>query len=366
MQKTKFSEFESLVRVEYIVFGQCNTNCNFCYQKNLNIRKSKLMSYDSIITRFGLIEPYLVKNFNENWDGVFFSLLGGELFCWEDSDLVLAYKKIADIILELQGKLNKKCMIGLVTNLLYRDTTDLYKTFGYMQSLGLAQPIITSFDFFGRYNNDFQFEIFKHNIMKLLEAPFYKEYGFVIEMTRTKPMLETLRGNGYEDKLEFLDFIYNHPRFSISMANLNYLVSQKKDVQDLILNFDESIECYKLMYQKYPRLVADLINLDTKPSFRTCLNRTKFIISDKIYEKPCFYEYYGDVEYSREHFRCIGNSKLDILESFIDRYGCEYCEFYTQCSLDCPMQRNSKASYDKCDIKEFYKWIKNRSVLCQI
>jgi hypothetical protein len=232
----------------------------------------------------------------------------------------------------------------------------LLETFKYVKSKGLvnSSPIITSFDFRGRYSEKLPFELFSKNVNTLLNLPEYAEFKLAFDIIRTKGLLDAMLGKDHQQELQFFQDIYDNPKCLLSMDNLSYLTTQKDVVKDLILDFSESIECYKLLYQKFPNLFNTIHNYKQE-QFRTCLNRTKCILDTEIHDDPCFYDHFGNTPQTLDLFRNISDNKADVIEAVLKKYNCEYCDFYTQCNLECPAMRNNKTSYDKCDLKEVFK-----------
>lgn len=130
---------------EFVLWSNCNNNCQFCWQKYLN----KPKDYPQMVQAIQSVRNYLPNLKN----GCDILLVGGEIFCQKEIQqdfMALAYEICQKLI---NGDIR---YFYINTNLLYNDTSFLFEFLDIFKQYNLFNKLkfTTSWDVVGRFGNN--------------------------------------------------------------------------------------------------------------------------------------------------------------------------------------------------------------------
>lgn len=253
---------------EFVLWENCNNNCEFCFLKNSLNYQDKLLNDEEKCKSLDCTLDYIINNEFET--GSHILIAGGELFFIPfDSKLYDKFSKLINLIIDYikQGKFN---ILYINTNLLYKDLSQVYSL--------IIQPFIdaglvshlhftTSYDPYGRYKSEEDKGLFFSNLKKITED--YKDiqdFFVYVNCILTKPFCQ-----------DILNETFNHLKFITTYNNkvyINYLpyipFSKALEPSDNLIYQTLSYMHYK--YESYFKQYITLLLLDQK---RTVLDYSK-------------------------------------------------------------------------------------------
>ena len=363
---------ESVLPYDFIAFKECNNKCTFCFQKNT--RNTAYTSQEDVLKRFDLILEDARQNYHGHTE-IQIDITGGELFFRKD--LFEMYKTMFDRINKLQQDINVpiRCLLG--TNLLYKDTTLLYRVLDYIMNLNqnLLRGVFTSFDFCGRFKSIKHVELHHKNILQLLEYTRKHNIYLACVTVLTKQAIrlfnnpkteldvriKQLYDEYYHLSQQHLDRKNNQWWFRLSWTLLSPNSLDPEYIDEMVPTSDDIAEFYKQLVDNYNDLAVVRAFYDKNILRTRCSGHCKVCKTYKI-ESACQSNIYGDELRQPENLYVPSNSPLDIYNFLIKRFGCYSCKYFTHCYIrPCAVVSNLKIVErgDKCWRKEIYEYIEN-------
>ena len=183
---------------EFLLWNNCNNNCQFCFQKHHRHEEKFLDENQRVESMFKAVQ---LINSDTFIPGSHVLLVGGELFDTkfsEGTERVFRSLFCQMIHWMLNGHID---LLYINTNLLYTDTTYLTKY--------LLEPIkknnlfdrlkfTTSYDLYGRFTKDRPASLVEHNLQKIVKK--YPDIHIVVNMIMTKQFCEAVLSGTFSVK----------------------------------------------------------------------------------------------------------------------------------------------------------------------
>jgi hypothetical protein len=390
-----------LVIVPYGVSSRwCNNHCKFCYLKEGWEVKVKNIEFfidikDKVILTIGEILNELPKETIVELD-----YTGGELFCLSNSHYKI-YRELLDELDEICLKYGFKIRAVFSTNLIYNDDRldKLIELFNYTESKGISSEVISSFDLWGRFENEDSANMWWHNIERLSNETSHKPRA---EMVLCKPSIDIFNNNGDTYTMRIFKKILDNPD-KVMFFFENYVPNNPDNIS-LVPSDEDKIKMFKTLIDKYWGKLELLdafrsdykieVNRDEeKPKYQDCSSAFygNHIVKNwkndlKLYddETPLYNitncidrslglwpdnkEFFNKADiikpntYLGNGYMCLNH--LDKVNNFyLNKFGCGSCKFKQYCYKNnlrgCYLEHNFKWSSNKCWKKEVFKYAEN-------
>ena len=390
-----------LVIVPYGVSSRwCNNHCKFCYLKAGWEAKVKNIEFfidikNKVISTISEILNELPKETIVELD-----YTGGELFCLSDNHYKV-YRELLDELDEICLKYGFKIRAVFSTNLIYNDDRldKLIELFNYAESKGILSEVISSFDLWGRFENEDSANMWWHNIERLSNETSHKPRA---EMVLCKPSIDIFNNNEDTYTMRIFKKILDNPD-KVMFFFENYIPNNPDNIS-LVPSNEDKIKMFKTLIDKYWGKLELLdafrsdyeieVNRDEeKPKYQDCSSAFygNHIVKNwkndlKLYDDETpLYNITNCIDRSlglwpdNEEFKnkadvlkegtWLGNgymclNHLDKVNNFyLNKFGCGSCKFKQYCYKNnlrgCYLEHNFKWSSDKCWKKEVFKYAEN-------
>ena len=236
------------IAFDCVLFENCNLNCSHCFQCHTD----NMIDIEYIKNLDTIVYPYLIEEIEKkNPKVVLFSIRGGEIFQDKISDEIIGYYK--KFILGVKDRFvkdypNKEIRFHIMSNGVYNKVDRVIKLLEEVDG-----KITLSYDAFGRFPSQIQYEMFLRSYKLLLEKNLIKN----IAITLTKQSIEYYIKN--KDKLKI---------FSDSEIDFNYYVPTMRESElpsDIdLFNFYKYLIDNKIYNCVYIKNILDNIIYKTK------------------------------------------------------------------------------------------------------
>jgi sulfatase maturation enzyme AslB (radical SAM superfamily) len=327
---------------EYTIhlFEFCNLNCQFCWQDHDN-----KIGLDDISSVLSPIEEFLDSEVKKS---VVFNVMGGEIFAPAiyTSELNEVYKKFSLALHTLCTDRGITGLISWVSNLVTDKNHLIEDLLNYSIDNGISAEITSSYDPRGRFNKK-EFKVFKQNVDYWGD----RVTGFSCILTKSNIEHYMYRGDKY------FDYLYSNGK----TINFDYLMPTEVNMptNKLLLDF------FKFCIDKYPKTepIQGWINRDNNElSCRT----TKVVLAKgigatgEVVSCNC-----GNMEEHPENYSSVIEAKSNkhIENSFLKKYDCISCEFFSRCTMGCFMHHDyiKEDDLDECLYKLTHRYIQNKN-----
>lgn len=336
------------IAFDCVLFENCNLNCSHCFQCHTD----NMIDIEYIKNLDTIVYPYLTEEIEKkNPKVVLFSIRGGEIFQDKISDEIIGYYK--KFILGVKDRFvkdypNKEIRFHIMSNGVYNKVDRVIKLLEEVDG-----KITLSYDAFGRFPSQIQYEMFLRSYKLLLEKNLIKN----IAITLTKQSIEYYIKN--KDKLKI---------FSDSEIDFNYYVPTMRESElpsDIdLFNFYKYLIDNKIYNCVYIKNILDNIIYKTKIySSCNCGNTTVFYKgvpyhSCNIYVPQLkLNDFYDDISTLTE-----ANAFKRILNKGFNKRQCLTCPQFNNCSYYCWMMlcyKNYQLS--NCPHRMIYNYITNNT-----
>lgn len=324
-------KLEDHSEIEVRLFDYCNLKCSFC-----SVKTDSKEGLDTIRDKAYLIVDW-IKQSPLNSHRV--SIMAGELFqdglpehVWDDYYFLVKY--VQDYC-KLHGQ---ELRVNFVTNLIFQENVPRLQRL--IKRLGENVFISTSYDFTGRGMDINRHLTFKRN----LET--FKEYIDGVCFVLTKPSIKRMLKSAKTDK--FFNYLYDN--FYIYFDNYIPEINTEK----MLPSEEEMLQAYEFIADHYPN-IEPVYSLLKGRGKMTCFSLNKITILNTGKTVTC--RQYQDFKQEDFHSEIDYNSNENIIEAYLERYGCLSCEYYKQCTFRCFVQadyrHNKRLPNNQCWLKEF-------------
>ena len=359
---------DQTLMLDFIVFQNCSNNCSFCFQRAA--RSQKFIDEDRVLLRFSRVLSFIEEK-HQKFKQVYLDLMGGEMFFIPGLEKM--YQKMLTSVYELSKKINKpiKCLVG--TNLLYQDLSPLFNTLDFMRSLdqGLLRHVFTSFDFDGRFHTQARVDLFKKNLLELLEymKKIPMQLGVVSVLTkravqklinpqtRLEKHIKEVYDQLYQTSLGLINGRERGLRLSWTGMSPNSL--DQRYVEECVPTAQDILKLYKYLREHYPTLLVVESFTSGQKTLRCCNNC--YVCKDDTVQCACGAGMFSSQMMKPENLYVPSNDPEEIFKHLIKRFRCMECEFFQKCYIrPCPALLNLKAvqrsqtTPDFCWRKEMY------------
>lgn len=221
---------------EFLLWNNCNNHCKFCHQKANKTKYPGKFPDD----KGKLKSIQLVKSFIEDGkvaNGSHFLFMGGELFDTElSTETESAFLNLAAMVANRMIA-NLTGLLYLNTNLIYSDTSLLYKFLRTFTDKGLDNRLrlTTSYDIDYRYKNLQDKQTVEHNMQKISKD--FPNVARVANCILTDKACEFLYSN-----LDFLSAFKQKYGFELNLIPYitlhQYMAPQRKDLLSLFVKLN--------------------------------------------------------------------------------------------------------------------------------
>lgn len=294
------------------LFEYCNLSCSFCWQDHDNI-----IGINTVRNKVDPIEQFLRT---ETKDRVVFNIMGGEIFADEifTDELFSDYLFLADSIDLLGKKYNKQVSINWVTNLVFDNTN---KVSNLIKLAG--GNLVTSYDPRGRFSKK-NLQTFLSNLYSMRDM--IEGIGIVL----TKQNINYfLKGDDILEQL-YRDGFYIYADYYMPDSRAEGTAPTDTE----LLAFFRM--CIDYMPDVHP--ISEWINRDE--NYISCRS-SKLILEDgtmclcgNLVQSP------EDKAVYSSDIQKADNSPIEI--SFLEKYNCLSCEYFSKCTMGCFMQHDYK------------------------
>jgi hypothetical protein len=287
------------------------------------------------------------------------------------------------------------------TNLIYNDDRldKLIELFNYAESKGISSEVISSFDLWGRFENEDSANMWWHNIERLSNETSHKPRA---EMVLCKPSIDIFNNDEDTYTMRIFKKILDNPD-KVMFFFENYVPNNPDNIS-LVPSNEDKIKMFKTLIDKYWGKLELLdafrsdyeieVNRDEeKPKYQDCSSAFygNHIVKNwkndlKLYddETPLYNitncidralglwpdneEFKNKADVLKEGtwlgngYMCLNH--LDKVNNFyLNKFGCGNCKFKQYCYKNnlrgCYLEHNFKWSSDKCWKKEVFKYAEN-------
>lgn len=327
-------DFKELI-VQMMLFKTCNNSCDFCFQQNCRSEMPTIEFFKENVEIFCNAVDICFADY-QNYDKIKIGIAGGEPLY--DKSTIPALLKVLHAVAKYPVE------IGVVTNLLYEDLSPAKDVISAMLETGRKFKLYTSFDFGPlRFDTAEKLEKYVENIFQLREhfsSKIGEMFDIRVDAIRTKYMISSLKAND------------NYAKHFTSLVNsFNVTVNELTGEFDYALSYDQSVQLWKMLFDRYPTLVKN--QFSAIHSSRNCFNTAcRTIIADQIYE-GCL------TTHGKLHCGDDQTVKKEMLDWSISQYNCLACEFFSSCPMACLVERR----FSKCDMLEVFRYMQMKGAL---
>jgi radical SAM protein with 4Fe4S-binding SPASM domain len=317
------------------LFEYCNLSCAFCWQDH-----EAKVGIDTITNKLEPIEKFLIK---EKRKDIIFNAMGGEVFANEifNEEILQAYKDLTIGIRDLGIKYEKNVKINWVTNLVTDKYDYIDDLLQFSKNSGVVANIVTSYDPRGRFNKK-TFETFKRSM------EYYKDQVICISMLLSKPNVDHMLK--YPDP--YFEELYNSGKYIYFDYYMPDQSAQYQFVSDTLL-----YEFFKFLIDRYPNTDPVKSWIENDFNYLTC-RTSKLVLADGtmclcgnlVQDDKSIKQYKSKIEKK-------DNSGIE--NSFINKYNCLSCEYFSRCGMGCFMRHDYKfmEELDECVYKLTHRYI---------
>lgn len=314
------------------LFEKCNLSCGFCWQDH--------KAFEGVDTVRDKIVPVKELLDKETKKKVTFNVMGGEVFddsIFDDKlfdDYVYLSKEISDYA----ASKGMEATINFVSNLVTERPDRIVKLINTLNSLGVRNTLVTSYDSRGRFNKE-QFKIFKSNV-ELLE-----QYIASVSMLLTKPVIKQImeRQDPYFQWLYDNGFEIYFDYYTPTVENKNPASESEAVVSTVIAPSDlDLLKVFYFFVDNYPKVQPIKTWIENGTNSLSC-RRSKLVLADGT---KCLC---GNLQLKDEQSVRFYNAKIkpddnsEIETNFLERWDCLSCEYFERCQLGCFMQHDYAA-----------------------
>lgn len=221
---TQFTRYSDNKLIQYELWMDCNHHCPFCYNKNQPNEKDKLGLLERIKDKLRGPE---VKEFNT------IGLIGGEIFdpdIYGSEEVKESFVDLCSMCMDALVENNMR-VFYLATNLLYEDTSVLYRVLEMADKRGIINKICvcTSWDTKYRFKNKEQELLWEKNMLDLHEK--YPTLLLHVESILTQWYVDSVLSGEFDIKA-FCEKFHTHIDYMAPNCGYNYESKQAfiKDV----------------------------------------------------------------------------------------------------------------------------------------
>ena len=227
---------------EFIVWENCNNNCQFCFQRN----NPKILNEEERIKSLNNVVEFIESGKFEK--GSHLLIVGGEIFHikseFEQINLIEFYKKIKQYMKD--GIID---LLYINTNLLYESCALLWEVLDIFVDTDFGSRIrfTTSYDLYGRFKTHDDFVRFSNNLKATRQK--YPDISMVVNTILTKEVCEKLTTAEY--KWDIKRAMEDWGCWINLIPYIIYddkLTPKRSDIFDALLRVDEQIDDYLKRY----------------------------------------------------------------------------------------------------------------------
>lgn len=255
---------------EFIVWENCNNNCQFCFQR----KNPKIYNKEQRELILGQVLDFIESD--KFIKGSHLLVVGGEIFhLINDKDTIEAFY---DVVIN-HMKSNVIDLLYINTNLIYQNLEVLITVLNNLKEEKLLERVrfTTSYDIDGRFKDYDDFVTFSKNVKFIRNQ--YPEMSLVVNTILTKRVCELLTTAEYKwdikSQMEGWGCWINLIPYIIYD---NELTPNRKDIFDALLKVDEKIDGYLAKY---------ISNLDLDQEKRVYVNNNGKFELCKSDENKC-------------------------------------------------------------------------------
>lgn len=323
---------------EYTIhlFEFCNLNCPFCWQDHDNI-----VGINTVLDKLESVDKFLKTEMRKS---VVFNIMGGEIFADEIFDISLLndYIALAKGIKELGKKYNKKTEINWVTNLVISKRDQVEILLQNCRDLNMKSKLVTSFDPAGRFNKP-NLQIFLDNIKHFRNE--LDGIGILLTKPNIKYWLKETEG---VLKQLYDDGIYLYADYYMPDCQAKRSAPSDQDMLDIFKHF----------INNYPKIDPIRSWIENETNVVSCRS-SKLILEDGtmclcgnlVQDAKDKAMYKTDIQ---------KKNNTPIEASFINKYNCSTCKYFSRCTLGCFMAHDYKYAeeiLDECVYKITHRYI---------
>jgi radical SAM protein with 4Fe4S-binding SPASM domain len=324
---------------EYTIhlFEYCNLRCGFCWQNHENET-----GLDTVLEKLEPIEKFFQK---ETKKKVVFNVMGGEIFSPDifDENLLHTYKLFVEGIKSLSVKYQISVRINWVSNMVTDKVHLIDSLMLHSEKSGIFSSLVTSYDAKGRFNIN-EFLQFKKTV------DYFGDRIKNFSMLLTKQNIQHILKN----KDPYFKYLYSEGKeiyFDYYMPDQHAKIQAPSDT--------ELLEVFKFTIDNYPNvqpirgwLENDANKLSCRSSKLVLEDGTMCMCGNLVSEETKINIYKSPIH---------KDSNVDIEQSFLNKYDCLSCEYFTRCGLGCFMQHDYKfrEELDECVYKLTHRYIDN-------
>lgn len=324
-------KLEDHSEIEVRLFDYCNLKCSFC-----SVKTDSKEGLDTIRDKAYLIVDW-IKQSPLNSHRV--SIMAGELFqdglpehVWDDYYFLVKY--VQDYC-KLHGQ---ELRVNFVTNLIFQENVPRLQRL--IKRLGENVFISPSYDLSGRGLDINRTLTFKRNIETFKDR--IDGIGFVLTRPTIKKLFKTAKTDKY--------FNYLYQTFPIYF---DYFTPEV-NVEKMLPSEEEMLQAYEFIAENYPNIEPIHSLLEGRGKM-TCFSLNKTVILNNGRQVVC--RNYTECK-EEDYLTPIDfDSNENIIEAYLERYGCLSCEYYKQCTFRCFVQadyrHNKRLPNNQCWLKEF-------------
>ena len=317
---TKFQNGNPTASIVVMLFGTCNNDCLFCFQKPF---RHQMSTFDTLTADIQVYVKLLNQQLSRfaNLPSVSVSLMGGELFCYNTTQHL---KALIDVVSKYSN-----AKLRLASNLMFKKLDNLFEIIDYCDTKQLNYQLYTSFDFGSlRYQNQKVLDLFKHNVDIVTNK--LKQSGRLlnVEVIRTKSMLDAF--NIDDQYAQYFNHLIDCSNISLSELSGSFPFS---------LAYDQSIELWRVLIDRFYKY--DCVRNRFTESGRNCINTQRVVITGNAVYEGCSALALSTLVNDDSKTKCTRMIK------FVQHYGCMNCRYFNRCSFGCL----TESLYPQCDIK---------------
>lgn len=312
----------SNIAIDCVLLEKCNLNCLHCFQNHTSniVNENYIRNLPSLVKNTIRVEVE-----KKNPDLIMLSMRGGELFldCFPDS-LIESYAYLVKEVRHFvaQSYPDKEMTVHIMSNGVYKKVDRVIE---FLKEVG--GKITLSFDAFGRYQNESQYNLFYSSYKR------FKDEGLIknIAITLTKQSIEK-----YISDASILR------QFDGSEIDLNYYVPTAKEGS--VPSDKDLFDFYKAMVDNefynciYVRNLLENHRNGNKISISCNCANTTVIFNNKAYRTCNIYvpdldlrDFYGDCKF------CEQDAVKVITHKGLKKRNCYLCPYFGNCTYYCWM-----------------------------
>lgn len=230
--------------IEFLLWSNCNNNCKFCWQ-------NKIHDLSTILNEEEMLDSLkqAISKIKEIKNGDDLLIVGGEVL----ADYYYTVDKKLDelfVIVKKKMERNEIRYFYINTNLLYDNLINVTALMNIFIGMRDRIKFTTSYDVYGRFDNEDAKKLFFENIRVLKEK--YPDINIVVNSILTKQLIDNIITGEYNYK-QMID------EYNLSYINLIPYIPVKDD-NSMNTNFNDIIKALSIVNQQDPGYIKHYID----------------------------------------------------------------------------------------------------------